>query len=199
MMGHFGPMGGMGQPGLMAGQFGAMGGMNPMMGPMMGSMPQNGMIGGMPFPTTMGNMGPTGTMGMGPSGMAGQATTILAWVASKAVSTWVQLHLRPPSPSPCMGLILKATGILFKATVNPAPDLGLLNLAIPLRRTPLPRSSLLGNPSLHLNIQSTLNILSFLNNLFTSSNLSTNLDLSRTTTHNLATTRLHKPLSTSIL
>merc|ERR1719153_1396944 len=52
MMGHFGPMGGMGQPGLMAGQFGAMGGMNPMMGPMMGSMPQNEMIGGMPFPTT---------------------------------------------------------------------------------------------------------------------------------------------------
>merc|ERR1712055_608527 len=63
MMGSFGPMGGMGQPGLMGGQFGAMGGMNPMMGPMMGSIPQNGMMGG---------MGPTSTMGMGPSGMAGQ-------------------------------------------------------------------------------------------------------------------------------
>merc|ERR1711928_55441 len=72
MMGPFGPMGGVGQPGLMAGQFGAMGGMNPMMGPMMGSMPQNGMMGGMPSPTTMGNMGPTSTIGMGPSGMAGQ-------------------------------------------------------------------------------------------------------------------------------
>merc|ERR1719474_1699498 len=72
MMGPFGPMGGMGQPGLMAGQFGTMGGMNPMMGPMMGSMPQNGMMGGMPSPTTMGNMGPTITMGMGPSGTAGQ-------------------------------------------------------------------------------------------------------------------------------
>merc|ERR1712055_422009 len=52
MMGPFGPMGGMSQPGLMAGQFGAMGGMNPMMGPMMGSMPSS---------TTMGNMGPTST------------------------------------------------------------------------------------------------------------------------------------------
>merc|ERR1712200_118295 len=71
MMGPFGPMGGMGQPGLMGGQFGAMGGMNPMMGPMMGSIPQNGMMGGMPSPTTMGNMGPTSTMGMGPSGMGG--------------------------------------------------------------------------------------------------------------------------------
>merc|ERR1719304_121577 len=70
MMGPFGPMGGMGQPGLMGGQFGTMGGMNPMMGPMMGSMPQNGMMGGMPS-TTMGNMGPTSSMGMGPSGMAG--------------------------------------------------------------------------------------------------------------------------------
>merc|ERR1719447_1546216 len=47
MMGPFGPMGGMGQPGLMGGQFGTMGGMNPM-------------------------MGPTSSMGMGPSGMAGQ-------------------------------------------------------------------------------------------------------------------------------
>merc|ERR1719447_2480672 len=35
----------MGQPGLMGGQFGAMGGMNPMMAPMMGSMPQSGMTG----------------------------------------------------------------------------------------------------------------------------------------------------------
>merc|ERR1711970_1184188 len=68
MMRPFGPMGGMGQPGLMAGQFGAMGGMNPMMGPMMGSMPQNGMMGGMPSPTTMGNMGPTSTMGMAGQG-----------------------------------------------------------------------------------------------------------------------------------
>merc|ERR1712013_889940 len=63
MMGPFGPMGSMGQPGLMGGQFGTMGGMNPMMGPMMGSMPQNRMMGGMPS-TTMGNMGPTSTMGM---------------------------------------------------------------------------------------------------------------------------------------
>merc|ERR1719209_764242 len=63
MMGPFGPMGGMAQPGLMAGQFGAMGGMNPMMGPMMESMPSS---------TTVGNMGPTSTMGMGPTGMAGQ-------------------------------------------------------------------------------------------------------------------------------
>merc|ERR1719445_1969463 len=55
----------------MGGQFGTMGGMNPMMGPVMGSMPQNGMMGGMPS-TTMGNMGPTSSMGMGPSGMAGQ-------------------------------------------------------------------------------------------------------------------------------
>merc|ERR1719357_1817237 len=129
----------------------------------------------------------------------GKATTILAWGASKAVSTWVQLLLRPPSPSPCMGLILKATGILFMVTVNLAMDLGLLNLAIPHRRTPLLRSSLLGNPSLPLNIKFTPNIQSSLNNLFPSSNLSTNLDLSRTTTHNLATTRLHKPLSTSTL
>merc|ERR1712013_330627 len=59
-----------GVPGMM-GPFGTMGGMNPMMGPMMGSMPQNGMMGGMPSSTTMGNMGPTSTMGMGPSGMAG--------------------------------------------------------------------------------------------------------------------------------
>merc|ERR1711962_1034974 len=112
---------------------------------------------------------------------------------------WVQLLLRPPSPSPCMGLILKATGILFKATVNLALDLGLLNLSIPHRRTPLPRSSLQGNPSLPLNIKFTPNILSSLNNLFTSSNLSTNLDHSHTSTHNLATIRLHKPLSTSTL
>merc|ERR1712055_848625 len=63
MMRPFGPMGGIGHPGLMAGQFGAMGGMNHMMGPMMGSMPQNGMMGGMPSLTTMGR---------GPSGMAGQ-------------------------------------------------------------------------------------------------------------------------------
>merc|ERR1711962_1224078 len=104
-----------------------------------------------------------------------------------------------PSPSPCMGLILKAMGILLKATVNLAPDLGLLNLSIPHRRTPLLRSNLQGSPSLPLNIKSTLNILSSLNNLFTSSNLSTNLDLPRTTTSNLATTSLHKPLSTSIL
>merc|ERR1719462_658844 len=41
------------------------------MGPMMGSMPQNGMMGGL-SPTTMGNMGPTRSLGMGPSGMAGQ-------------------------------------------------------------------------------------------------------------------------------
>merc|ERR1712098_332472 len=33
----------------------------------MGSMPQNGMMGGVPS-TTMGNMGPTSSMGMGPSG-----------------------------------------------------------------------------------------------------------------------------------
>merc|ERR1711928_123525 len=124
----------------------------------------------------------------------GKATTIPAWVASKGVSTWVQLRLRPPSPSPCTDPILKATGILFKATVNLAMDLGLLNLAIPHRRTPLPRSNLQGNPSLPLNIKSTPNILSSLN-----SNLSTNLDLSRTTTHNLATTRHHKPLSTITL
>merc|ERR1719474_2620431 len=39
---------------------------------MMVSMPQNGMMGGMLSPTTMGNMGPTSTMGMGPSSMAGQ-------------------------------------------------------------------------------------------------------------------------------
>merc|ERR1719204_2198389 len=37
-----------------------------------------------------------------------------------------------------------------------------------------------------------------LNNLFTS-NLSSNLDLSRTTTNNLATISLHKPLTTSTL
>merc|ERR1712013_631088 len=61
---------GFGTPGMM-GPFGPMGGMNPMMGPMMGSMPQNRMMGGMPS-TTMGNMGPTSTMGMGLSGMAGQ-------------------------------------------------------------------------------------------------------------------------------
>merc|ERR1712180_86225 len=85
----------------------------------------------------------------------GKATTIPAWVASKGVSTWVQLHLRPPSPSPCMGPILKAMGILFKATVNLAMDLGLLNLAIPHRRTPLLRRNLQGNPSLPPNIQST--------------------------------------------
>merc|ERR1712126_44859 len=115
----------------------------------------------------------------------GKATTILAWVAFKAASIWDQLRLRPPSPSPCMGLILKATGIPFKATVNLVPDLGLLNLSIPHRRTPLPRSSLQGNSSLPHIIQSTPNILVSFNNLFTS-NLSTNLDLSRTTTHNLA-------------
>merc|ERR1719228_1936129 len=44
---------GFGMPGMM-GHFGPMGGMNPMMGPMMGSMPQNGMMGGMPSSTTMG-------------------------------------------------------------------------------------------------------------------------------------------------
>merc|ERR1712200_307295 len=95
--------------------------------------------------------------------------------------------------------ILKATGILCKATVNLAMDLGLLNLAIPHRRTPLLRSNLQGNPSLPLNIKFTPNILSSPNNLFTSCNLSTNLDLSRSTTSNLATISLHKPLSTSTL
>merc|ERR1719370_60179 len=129
----------------------------------------------------------------------GKATTILAWVGSKGVSTWVQLHLRPPSPSPCMDLILKAMGILFKATVNLVPDLGLLNLSIPHRRTRLLRSNLQGSQSLPHSIQFTPNILSSLNNLFTSSNLSINLDLSRNTTHSLATPRLPKPLSTSIL
>merc|ERR1712180_355935 len=121
----------------------------------------------------------------------GKGTTVLARGGSKGGSTWVQLRLRPPSPSPCMDLILKATGILFKATVNLAPDLGLLNLVIPHRRTPLPRSNLLGNPSLPHNIKFTPNIQSSLNNLFTSSNLSTNLDLSRSTTSNLATISLH--------
>merc|ERR1719370_304099 len=157
------------------------------------------MMGGMPSPTT--NDGIWDLLAQWAwvqAAWPGKATTILAWVVSKAVSTWVQLHLRPPSPSPCMGLILKATGILFKATVNLAMDLGLLNLAIPHRRTPLPRSSLQGNPSLPLNIKSTPNIQSFLNNLFTSSNLSTNLDLSHATTNNLATISLHKPLSTNL-
>merc|ERR1711973_586561 len=97
-----------------------------------------------------------------------------------------------------MGLILKATGIPFKATVNLATDLGLLNLAIPHRKTPLLRSSLQGIPYPPHNIQSTPNILISLNNLFTS-NLSSNLDLSRTTTNNLATISLHKPLTTSTL
>ena len=97
-----------------------------------------------------------------------------------------------------MGLILKATGIPFKATVNLSMDLGLLNLSIPHRKTPLLRSSLQGNPYPPHNIQSTPNILVSLNNLFTS-NLSSNLDLSRTTTNNLATISLHKPLTTSTL
>merc|ERR1719474_1315466 len=133
-------------------------------------------------------------MGMGPSGMAGQG-----YYNSGMGGFQGGFNMGPPSPPPCTDPILKATGILFKATVNLAMDLGLLNLAIPHRRTPLPRSNLQGNPSLPLNIKSTPNILSSLNSLFISSNLSTNLDLSRTTTHNLATTRHHKPLSTSTL
>merc|ERR1711972_334068 len=128
----------------------------------------------------------------------GKATTILAWVAFKAASIWDQLRLRPPSPSPCMGLILKATGIPFKATVNLSMDLGLLNLSIPHRKTPLLRSNLQGNPFLPHNIHSTPNILVILNNLFTS-NLSSNLDLCRAITNNLAIISLYKPLTTSTL
>merc|ERR1740131_348590 len=123
--------------------------MNPMMGPMMGSMPQNGMMDGMPS-TTMGNMGPTSSMGMGPSGMAGQGYYNTGMGGFQG-----GFNMGPPSPSPCMGLILKATGIPFKATVNLSMDLGLLNLSIPHRRTPLLRSNLLGNPSLPHNIHST--------------------------------------------
>merc|ERR1712147_592875 len=119
-------------------------------------------------------------------------------VAFKAASIWVQLRLRPPSPSLCMDLIFKATGNLFKAMVNLATYLGLLNPSIPHRRTPLLRSSLQGNPSLPHNIQSTPNILVSLNNLFTN-NLSSNLDLSRTKSNNLATISLHKLPTTSTL
>jgi len=74
MMGPFGPMGSMGQPGIMGGQFGAMGGMNPMMAPMIVSMPQNGMMGGISSPTTMGNTGPTSTMGMAGQGYYNSGT-----------------------------------------------------------------------------------------------------------------------------
>merc|ERR1719317_514652 len=70
----FGPMGSMGQPGIMGGQFGAMGGMNPMMAPMIVSMPQNGMMGGISSPTTMGNTGPTSTMGMAGQGYYNSGT-----------------------------------------------------------------------------------------------------------------------------
>merc|ERR1712126_480712 len=193
MMGPFGPMGSMGQPGIMGGQFGAMGGMNPMMAPMIVSMPQNGMMEAY-------HLLPRWEIRdlLAQWAWLGKATTILARLGSKAASIWVQLRLHPPLPSPCMGLILKATGIPFKATVNLATDLGLLNLAIPHRKTPLLRSSLQGNPYPPHNIQSTPNILVSLNNLFTS-NLSSNLDLSRTTTNNLATISLHKPLTTSTL
>merc|ERR1719320_709974 len=135
---------------------------------------------------------------MGPSGMAGQG-----YYNSGMGGFQGGFNMGPTSPPSPFALSMYGSypqgyGHPFKAMVNLATDLGLLILSIPHRRTPLPRSCLVDNLTLHHNIQPTLNILSSLNNLFTS-NLSSNLDLSRTTTNNLATIRLHKPLSTSTL